>query len=262
MTPTFSNDKSTSVGVSSVWIHGYTGRVGLELRKLLGHAPNFRLVGGADLSQVYLGEEQGVGRTSNTLQESLRNADLIIDFSLPEGTKTLLKELSQFKEFGCKGLLIGTTGISKDEVQAQAKDLLNQGLRLLVTPNTSIGIGLMIQAATAIAQQALSAGFDTSLLDIHHRYKKDKPSGTALLIRDQVLASLENAASPEFEIAAQRTGGVLGEHHLTFGSDEEIIRISHVALSRALFAKGALYLGQWLLRQQPGIYGWKDVWQK
>jgi 4-hydroxy-tetrahydrodipicolinate reductase len=248
--------------------------VGQELRKLLIDAPSFKLVGGADLTQVYRSTETGPGegsgtdrtleksvqRNSTSLLASVRDADLLIDFSLPEGTKTLIQELSKFKDLRCQGILVGTTGISKDEVQALAKILLDQGMRLLVTPNTSIGIGLMIQAATAIAQKALSEGFDASLLDIHHRYKKDKPSGTALLIRDQVLASLESSAAPEFEIAAQRTGGVLGEHHLTFGSDEEVIRISHMALSRALFAKGALYLGQWLLRQKPGIYGWKDVW--
>ncbi len=246
-----------------IWLHGITGRVGGELVKAIVARPEqFSLIGGANKDFLYANVElnKPTPWSDAALVECLKQSDMIIDFSLPDGTRHLVHKLQELapKLDKLPALLIGTTGIKAPELSQIAAELLKQQIKILLTPNTSVGIGLLLQASIRIAQTAIDAGFDMSLLDIHHRHKIDRPSGTALLIQDQITKSLSQEAP--MEIVAQRTGGVLGEHHLSFGSDEEMIHISHVALSRALFAKGALYLSQWLTQREPGLYTWEDVW--
>ncbi|KHD88587.1 MAG: dihydrodipicolinate reductase [Bdellovibrio sp. ArHS] len=173
--------------------------------------------------------------------------DVWIDFSSPEALKDVLKRAAEHKT----PVVCGTTGFSKKE-----KDLLNKyskKIPVLWSSNMSLGVAVLNEALKNLA--AISH-FDFQIEEIHHSRKKDKPSGTAITLQE----NLEKAVGKKLpEAVAIRGGGVFGVHKVYSMSDEEVLVFEHSALNRTVFAKGAVQAAEWLIKQKPGLYQIRDV---
>ncbi|MBI2603906.1 MAG: 4-hydroxy-tetrahydrodipicolinate reductase [Deltaproteobacteria bacterium] len=239
-----------------LWVHGLTGRMGASIRQELG-AFHFSLVGGSGL-------ESGLSELSSGLSES----DCIIDVTSPIGHDTLI-EAFEGGELTKKRVLICTTGLSKQQLGHWKQTAKPRGLTVLAAPNTSLGILLMLKSALAVAGLSLANGFDIEMEETHHRGKADAPSGTAIFLarnlcktnpKLKVTSQRKGAREKnEIGISATRGGGVFGEHRIRFLGDHEELAITHRAFSRSLFARGALLLTEWLVKQQPGFHKLEEV---
>lgn len=205
--------------------------------------------------------------------QALKDADVdvIIDFSSPAGNAALYAVL-QRERLRDKRVLIATTALDASSLTEWRKLTAALGLRVLLAPNTSIGITLLVNAALSI-MHACGDEFDIELSEAHHRDKKDAPSGTALYIaqrlcqqNDRYFINTQRQSkrqgkrqAHEIGINAVRGGKIYGEHRLAFLGDDEEITVTHRALSRELFAKGALRLATWLNNCSSGFYTLEDV---
>jgi 4-hydroxy-tetrahydrodipicolinate reductase len=218
--------------------------------------PGFALVGAiASTDSALLGRDSGslgggapnhVPITSH-LDTVLPRADVVIDFSTAEATRANLRACHAAR----KPLLIGTTGFAAElesEFAAAAHDI-----PLLIAPNTSFGVTLLIELARTAALAL--PGFAAGITETHHREKRDAPSGTAL----SLAAAIREGREGEVPIASVREGDVVGEHTVRFADAAEEIRLTHRALERGIFARGALAAGLWLAAQPAGRYGMRDV---
>jgi 4-hydroxy-tetrahydrodipicolinate reductase len=168
-----------------------------------------------------------------------------------------------------KSVVIGTTGLPAAQLAAWRDTAAAQELRLLIAPNTSVGILVALKAAILAATPLVGIGFDVEITETHHRAKVDAPSGTARFLADSLAQAIPelNVVTDrrgarqrgELGVHSVRGGGVFGEHEIRLLGDAEEIRISHRAFSRSLFASGALVLAGWILKQEPGVYGLLDV---
>lgn len=193
--------------------------------------------------------------------------DVVIDFSSPEGTK----EAALWCAEHLVPLVTGTTGLSEAE-QAAIRTAASK-IAIVQSGNMSLGITLLKrlvrEAATALP------GFDIEILETHHKHKKDSPSGTALLLGEVAAhargTALSEAArftrhgrdetrkADEIGFAVRRGGGIFGEHDVSFMSEGETISLSHKALSREAFARGAVTAAGWVIGRPAGLYGMDDV---
>jgi 4-hydroxy-tetrahydrodipicolinate reductase len=251
---------------------GVTGRMG---RSLLRVAPTFPalLITGAVASADSLalgrdaGELYGAGVTNlkvtSDLAGALEQADVAIDFSTAAATSATLAACRAAR----KALLLGTTGLGGEldaQLQAAAADIA-----LLVAPNTSLAAAVLTEL-TRRAAAALPLSFDIDILDLHHRSKRDAPSGTALALgraAAEARGSVPGAAAAgvpaagearlpgEIRFAAVRAGDIVGEHTVLFSGTGEELSLRHRASDREVFAKGALAAALWLASQPPGRYG-------
>lgn len=257
--------------VLSVGIHGATGRMGTRLIQLIQADSSLRL--GAALDRAdhpRIGEDAGVlagvGPLNVPLSGTLdRLVDVIIDFSLPAGTLALAKVCA---ERGV-AMVVGTTGFEPSErttlEQAAAK------IPLLISPNLSRAVNLFMRLAGEAAR-ALGSAADIEIVERHHHFKKDAPSGTALRLAEIVSQAIESAQfvhgrhglvgeRPRGEIGvhALRTGDNPGEHTVVFGLMGECLEISHRALNRDGFALGALDAAKFLAGKPPRLYNMADL---
>lgn len=202
-----------------------------------------------------------------SLEDLDTSADLLIDFTLPGGTRLA----AQWCASNGVALLSGTTGLTDGDISA----LKNAALKVPVlwAPNLSHGVALM---AVLVRQAAatLGVGANITITDIHHQHKVDAPSGTALALATAVMEGrserLEELLEPErldkqangdegeLAFSSVREGEVVGEHTVSFVLAGEVIEITHKALDREIFAKGALKAGDWLIGQAPGYYSTSD----
>lgn len=193
--------------------------------------------------------------------------DVLIDFSSPEGT---IEAARYCRERGLP-LVTGTTGLDSD--QQSFIDDSAQEIAIVQSGNMSLGITLLRRLVGEAA--ATLEDFDIEILETHHRHKKDSPSGTALLLGEAAARARGTALSEaarfgrhgrddarktdEIGFAVRRGGGVFGEHDVSFMSEGETISLSHTALGRDAFARGALAAAKWVIGREPGLYGMDDV---
>lgn len=211
-----------------VGIIGATGRMGLELTKLI---PPSEYVGGISSNT-----------TSDQIKSIVRTSDILVDFSTPSAILKVAEIASEIS----RPIVSGTTGLSDTEY----KQLLqySRHIPLLIAENFSIGIQLTANFVKTCAK--LLPESDFSIIERHHHHKKDKPSGTALF--------LERAAGKSAQIVSLRVGEIFGEHMCAFSGENEEIIITHKAFNRTVFARGALQCAKWLLNQPPGLYNMQD----
>ncbi len=193
-------------------------------------------------------------------------ADVIIDFSHHSAVNALL----DYSEATGTPAVICTTGLS--EAQIQRIGNLSATVPLLRSGNMSVGVNLLLDLV-ARAAQTLYADYDIEIIEKHHHRKVDAPSGTALMLaqaaKDAVPEPREYSYGrqgtdckrrpEEIGIHAVRGGTIVGEHSVLFAGNDEVIEISHTALSRGVFAGGAVRAAAWLMNQAPGLYSMKDV---
>ena len=250
-------------------IIGVSGRMGQALVRAAASESIQVTAAVASAKSEALGKDAGalagVGKLGVTvtadLAAALAQADVAIDFSNATATQTNLAACRQAR----KPLLIGTTGFALDaEVDAAAKDI-----PVLVAPNTSLGVTLLIELVRQAAA-ALPATFDIEIVEAHHRMKKDAPSGTALALgkaaaegRDQPLDAVRVAGAArtgsEIGFAVVRAGDIVGEHSVLFAGMGESLTLSHRATDRAIFARGALQAAAWLQARAAGRYFMRDL---
>lgn len=219
--------ETVAVGVSSP-----TGRMGAATRNLIKSRP---------------GEWQLWELDANNPAE---RPAVWIDFSYPAFTRRILAYCLNWK---CP-LLVGTTGLGN--VEDELREAAHQ-IPILVSPNMSFGIYLLNQIVGQIAKQ-LGSGVDVSLCEVHHRHKKDSPSGTTKQLM-QTVAQARQESPSAIPWAAFRQGEILGEHCVRFVWGHEQLELTHTAYSREIWADGALKVARWLAYQQAGWYTMSDM---
>jgi len=249
-------------------IAGAAGRMGRALAKAAGDG--FVVVGGSERPGAPgVGADQGGWTLSDSAQKAAASADAWIDFTTPQAS---LDALDLLKLTKVRAAIIGTTGLSPQQEQQVAAHA--KRIAVVRDRNFSLGVNLMIGLVEQVAAR-LGADWDIEITEGHHRRKVDAPSGTALMMgeaaargRGQPLGELrvpphDGQTGPRKEgsiaFSVIRGGGIIGDHEAAFISDEEILSISHRALDRAIFAKGALTAAKWAVEQKPGLYTMRDV---
>lgn len=257
-------------------IIGATGRMGQALVRAGRETSAIRIVAAVTSQKSpYIGRDAGQladqttlgASVTNDLRAALAASDVAIDFSQPAATAD---NLSICRAAG-KPLLIGTTGFPKEltgEFIKAARDI-----PLLIAPNTSLTVTLLLELVRVCAR-ALPSEFDIEIVDSHHRQKKDAPSGTALAIGrtaakargrdfDEVAVMSRVGTPPRREgdigFACVRGGDIVGEHSVMFAAAGEQLTLTHRALDRTIFARGALRAAAWLAVQPVGLYNMHDV---
>jgi 4-hydroxy-tetrahydrodipicolinate reductase len=213
-------------------LSGSSGRMGQTFKKLIEESEKFTL-----RAEFH----EGVS-INNWKAEDI---DAVIDFSLPEG----LKEVSKWCFENQKPLITGTTGF---ENVSEVIDVSNLTYPLMHSGNYSLGIASLIQGLKSF--KALSQDATVWIEDYHHKHKKDSPSGTALKISNAIKEDLKK----EVQINDVRAGSIFGVHKVHIATDEEWVTLSHTALNREVFAKGALKVIPWLIKQPSGSYSLED----
>ena len=251
-------------------VAGASGRMGRMLIEAIAAAPDMALAGALDVAgSPALGQDAG-GATTITadLRSGLAGAQVLIDFTRPEGT---LAHLAVCRELGVKAV-IGTTGFS-DAQKAQIAEHA-QHIAIVMAPNMSVGVNVVLKLL-AMAARGLNEGYDIEIVEAHHRHKVDAPSGTALAMGEVVAAalgrSLKDCAVYDREgvtgerdpstigFATVRGGDIVGDHTVMFAGTGERIEITHRASSRATYAQGSLRAARFLVGRASGLFGMDDV---
>jgi 4-hydroxy-tetrahydrodipicolinate reductase len=170
--------------------------------------------------------------------------EILIDCSLPEALKNTISFVDEFKV----PLIMATTGLSQADLENLKE--LSKKIAVVQSFNFSVGIQVLLNI-TEVAAKKLN-GWDVEITETHHRFKKDKPSGTAKMIKEAV--SKDNV-----NVSSLRLGNVFGEHTVSFGSLGEVLSISHSATSRRTFAEGILKSAEFVLSKTKGLYSFKEV---
>ena len=247
-------------------ISGCMGRMGQQLIKSSKKNKNFKLV---TLTENKLINKR-LGRIKPELNsdEAFKKIDIIIDFTVPNCTLEILKIATRLK----KRVVIGTTGFSKNQENLIKK--YSKKIPILKAGNMSLGVNLLMYL-TEIASKSLNDQYLSKIFEVHHRHKKDYPSGTALMlgkgIADGKNKNLYKLIGKKFlnkksfpygkkiNFNSIRKGEIIGEHEVQFSSGKEIITLNHEAFDRALYSDGALTASKWLMKKKPGLYSMRDL---
>ena len=247
-------------------ISGCLGRMGQQLIKSSKNNKNFRLVSLTE-NKAISKKIAGIKLDVNT-EEAFKKTDVIIDFTVPNCTLDILKIASKLK----KRVVIGTTGFNQKEEALIKK--FSKTIPILKAGNMSLGVNLLMYL-TEIASKSLNEEYLSKVFEVHHRHKKDYPSGTALMlgkgIADGKNKNLYSLMGKKFlnkksfpygkkiNFNSVRKGEIIGEHEVTFSSGKEIIKLNHEAFDRALYSDGALTAAKWLINKKPGLYSMRDL---
>ena len=202
-------------------------------------------------SSANLGNSLGGVLLSADVRSALELCDVLIDFSHP---KAAIDAALMMHKTSCTTLVTGTTGYAPAE--EKALEAASENITLVKSGNFSIGI-CVLEDLVERAAAKLKDGWDLDVLDIHHRHKKDAPSGTALMLGRAAQKGRGDDSNVDY--AALRHGGVIGEHQVNLSSEMETLTLSHSANDRAVFAQGALTAALWAVDQDTGLYGMNDV---
>jgi 4-hydroxy-tetrahydrodipicolinate reductase len=258
-------------------VPGAAGKMGRMIVKVIAETPSTELTGALERAgSPLLGQDAGsvAGLAplgvplAATIDDALSNTDAVIDFTAPPATAG---HVARAAEHGV-AMVIGTTGLGEAEKRAIWKAA--ERIPIVLSANMSLGVnvlfGLLQQAA-----QALGPDYDVEIVELHHRLKKDAPSGTALAMANVLAEALDRklvsdarygrqgdvgARTPsEIGILAVRGGDIVGEHTAYFCGLGERLEITHRASSRETFARGAVRAAQWIHGRDPGLYDMQDV---
>ena len=247
-------------------ITGCMGRMGQQLIKSSKLDKNFKIVTVTE-NQLIKKKIGGIKPDLNN-ENAFKKANLIIDFTVPKCTFEILKIASRLK----KRVVIGTTGFTKKEENLIKR--YSKKIPILKAGNMSLGINLLMYL-TEIASKSLENNFLSKVFEIHHKHKKDYPSGTALMLGKGIAVGknkdfyklvgkkyLNKKSFPygkKINFSSLRKGEIIGEHEVKFSSGKEIITLNHEAFDRALYSEGALTAAKWLMTKKPGLYSMRNL---
>jgi 4-hydroxy-tetrahydrodipicolinate reductase len=240
--------------MTRIVITGAYGRMGMTLLRCAEQIPTIDVVGQIDIGQ--------------DLRDVIDKADVVVDFSFHEATVKFAEICATNK----KALIVGTTGHSTAETAELKK--LSTRVPMVWASNYSTGVNTLFWL-TRKAAEILGADFDLEIVEMHHRLKKDAPSGTAKTLAE-ILASVRKQqldkvlrhgreglvgerTAAEIGMHSLRGGDVVGDHTVIFAKNGERLEIAHKASTRETFANGALRAAQWIVGKQPAIYDMLDV---
>ena len=247
-------------------ITGCLGRMGQQLIKTSKINKNFKLISLTENKTINK-KIAGVRPSLNT-ENAFKKAKVIIDFTVPECTLEVLKIAAKLK----KKVVIGTTGFTKKEENIIKN--YSKKIPILKAGNMSLGVNLLMYL-TEIASKSLDSNFLTKVFEVHHRNKKDHPSGTALMLGKGIAIGknkdfykligkkyLNKRSFPygkKINFNSLRKGSVIGKHEVSFSTGKEKVSLNHEAFDRALFSEGALTAAKWIINKRPGLYSMRDL---
>lgn len=261
-----------------ITVLGASGRMGKAIISCISKSTDCRLVGavsedndpniGKDIGEILgLAKKLGISLVDND-DVILKNTDVVIDFTLPSALDKNLILCSK----GLVPMIIGVTGL--DEAQLNLITETSFKIPILYERNMSVGVNVLLNMVQNLSK-ILDSDFDTEITETHHRHKIDSPSGTAIAIGEAIAKAKNlnfsdiykpsriNTNTPRspnsIGISSIRGGGFIGDHTVSFTSEDESIEISHHALDRKCFAQGALSAAKWIADQDPGLYSMNDV---
>ena len=247
-------------------ITGCMGRMGKQLAKSSKKDKSFKIVSLTESKLI----KKKIGNILPQLNsiKALENTDVIIDFTIPKCTLEVLKIASKLN----KRLVIGTTGFTRKQ-ELIIKNY-SKKMPILKAGNMSLGINLLMYL-TEISARSLNKNFKSKVFEIHHKHKKDYPSGTALMLGNGIAkgkgANFVNLIGKKYlnkknfpfgtkiNFNSIRRGEIIGEHEVKFSSGKEIITLNHEAFDRTLYSEGALLAAKWLMKKKSGLYSMRDL---
>ena len=252
--------------IINLTITGCLGRMGQQLIKSANKDNRFKII---SLTENKILKKKISGLLPNlNSEEAFKKTDVIIDFTIPKCTLEVLRFAVKQK----KRLIIGTTGFSKKEENIIKN--FSKKIPILKAGNMSLGINLLMYL-TEITSKSLGNNFKSKIFEAHHKYKKDHPSGTAMMLGEGIATGknknlykiigkkyLNKNNFPygqKINFNSVRKGKIIGEHEVLFSSGKEIIRLNHEAFDRALYSEGALTAAKWLINKKPGLYSMRDL---
>lgn len=251
-------------------LSGCNGRMGQVITNLAAEDNNIRVCWGVDIAPgkaeypVYAGFKEL--DEANPGEKAFENA-VIVDFSSPMA----FDDMMTFAVSRNVPAVICTTGLSPEQVSRIEQD--SSKTAMLRSANMSLGINLLMKVLKDVAPLLAEAGFDMEIVEAHHNRKKDAPSGTALALADSINSAFaepyeyvfdrsgrfEPRREKEIGISAVRGGSIVGDHEVIFAGTDEVVRFTHTAYSRAIFAKGAIAAAKFLASKEPGLYNMSHV---
>ncbi len=247
-------------------ISGCMGRMGQQLIKSANKNRIFKVVSLTEYKEIKK-KILGIRPEINSLT-AFKKADVIIDFTIPKCTLEIL-EIAAIQK---KKVVIGTTGFTKKEEDQIKK--FSKKISILKAGNMSMGVNL-IMYLTEIASKSLGKKFLSKVYEVHHKHKKDYPSGTALMLGRGIATGknkefynmvgkkyLNKKSFPygkKINFNSIRKGNVIGEHEVSFSSGKEIVKLNHESFDRALYSEGALAAAKWLINKKPGLYSMRNL---
>ena len=247
-------------------ITGCLGRMGKQLIRSSKNYKNFKVISITESRKINK-KILGIKPETNS-KKAFRNANIIIDFTVPKCTMEVLKIASKLK----KRIVIGTTGFSKKEEKLIKR--YSRKIPILKAGNMSLGVNLLVYL-TEIASRSLGRNFLSKIYEVHHKYKKDHPSGTALMLGKGIANGKQKDLSKiigkkylnrksfpfgkKVNFNSLRRGNIVGEHEVQFSNRKEIVTLNHEAFDRTLYSEGALAAAKWLINKKPGLYSMRNV---
>ena len=255
---------------------GAGGRMGKTIVACVDDTDGVSIIGGTEYSGHSsigsdLGLLAGIGEKGvfvvENIEDALKDCDVIIDFTTPESSIKTLNAAVSYE----KSIVIGTTGFS-----AEQKKMINQAakkIRCVFAPNMSVGVNVLFKIAEDVSK-ALGDAYDVEIVEAHHKFKKDAPSGTAVRLSEIIADSLDRdidqvgvygrqgmaeRTPKEIGIHTVRAGDIVGEHRVLYGGMGETLELFHRAQSRETFARGSIRAAKWVVNQSPGLYDMQDV---
>ena len=254
------------MGKINLAITGCMGRMGQQLIKSVIKDKSTKLVALTE-NRLISKKINGIKPELNT-EKALYKANVIIDFTIPRCTFEVLKIASKLK----KKVVIGTTGFTKKEEDLIKK--FSKKIPILKAGNMSLGINLLMYL-TEITSASLGSNYLSKVFEVHHKHKKDHPSGTALMLGKGIAVGknkdfykmmgkkyLNKKKFPygkKINFNSIRKGEIIGEHEVAFSSGKEIIKLNHEAFDRALYSEGAITAAKWLINKKPGLYSMRNL---
>ena len=247
-------------------ISGCLGRMGRQLIKSSKSNKNFKIVALTE-NKTTNKKIVGINLDLNT-ELAFKKTDVIVDFTVPKCTLDILKIASKLN----KRVVIGTTGFTQKEERVIQK--YSKKIPILKAGNMSLGINLLMYL-TEMASKSLNDQYLSKVYEVHHKHKKDYPSGTALMLGKGIAngknKNLYNLIGKKFlnkkyfpygkkiNFNSIRKGKIVGNHKVLFSNRKETITLNHEAFDRALYSEGALTAAKWLINKKPGLYSMRDV---
>ena len=243
-------------------LSGCNGKMGRVISRVISETPDIEIIAGIDVNTASAEQYPIYSKPMDFEGE----ADVIIDFSHPSALSSILKLATTQKI----PAVIATTGLSSSQIE-ELKEA-SKIIPIFFTANMSLGVNLIIELAKKAAA-ILYSNFDIEIIEKHHNQKLDAPSGTALMIADEISASLpaepqyvfdrhsqrKKRDKNEIGIHAIRGGTIVGEHEIIFAGLDEIVEIKHSAMSKEIFATGAIRAAIYLSDQKPGFYNMSNI---
>jgi len=229
-------------------VAGAIGKMGRRIIELAQQDKDFEVAFALERRGIpEIGKEIGRLKISSN-PDGMFLIDVFVDFTLPEATDQHLDYVASYK----KGLVLGTTGLS--EAQIKKVEEVSKVVPVVFSPNTSIGVNTLFNILPEIAKK-LGPDYSVEIVEAHHKFKKDAPSGTAKKLAE-VITAVTGKTIPTHSI---RLGDIFGDHTVVFCGNSERIEIKHQAHNRDLFVVGALKAAKWIADKPAGLYTMQDV---